>query len=168
MKRDLPAYVYVRKGGLLYFERRGQKSQRIKSTLGTPAVALEYVKLLNGALTPEPTRRSFRALLKSYRAGNRFRKLAPRTCDDYDKVLAWGVEKLGHLPADKMQRKDVIRARDVKGARPLRESSREFPRGARNGRPLERGGRSALAGPVRASSRPSRGPSRLHPARRPL
>lgn len=133
MKRDLPAYVYVRKGGLLYFERRAQKSQRIKSTPGTPAFALEYAKLRNGALRPEPTRRSFRALVKSYRAGDRFRKLAPRIRADYDKVLAWGVEKLGHLPANKMQRKDVIRARDVKGARPLRESNRELPRGARNG-----------------------------------
>ncbi|SNT16848.1 Site-specific recombinase XerD [[Luteovulum] sphaeroides subsp. megalophilum] len=113
MKRDLPAYVYVRKGGLLYFERRGQKSQRIKSTLGTPAFALEYAKLLNGVLTSEPTGRSFRALVKSYRASDRFRKLAPRTRADYDKVLEWVVEKLGHLPADKMQRKDVIRARDV-------------------------------------------------------
>lgn len=133
MKRDLPAYVYVRKGGLLYCERRGQKSQRIKSTPGTPAFALEYAKLLNGALTPEPTRRSFRALLKSYRAGDRFRKLAPRTCADDDQVLAWGVEKHGHLPADKMRRKDVIRARGVKGAQPLRESNHELPRGVRNG-----------------------------------
>lgn len=112
MKRDLPAYVYRRKGGLLYFERRGLKSQRIRAEPGTSAFALEYAKILNAA--PKVTeRRSFNQLVASYRKSDRYKRLAPRTQKDYEKVLAWVIDKLGPLPADKLQRKDAIRARDT-------------------------------------------------------
>ena len=112
MKRDLPAYVYRRKGGLLYFERRGAKSQRIRSEPGTPEFAIEYAKILN-AVSSIPARRSFSVLVSSYRQSQRFKRLAPRTVKDYEKVLNWVCDKLGPLPADKLQRKDVIRARDA-------------------------------------------------------
>lgn len=112
MKRDLPAYVYRRKGGLLYYERRGSKSQRIYSEPGTPEFAIEYAKILN-SVSSIPERRSFTELVASYRKSQRFKRLAPRTVKDYEKILSWVLEKLGPLPADKLQRKDVIRARDT-------------------------------------------------------
>lgn len=115
MKRDLPAYCRLRKrsGGrvYVYFERAG-KTERIHAEPGTPAFALEYAKLLNG-VAPTPTRRDFAALVRSYHASQRYKKLALRTARDYDKVTAWVAEKYGPLPVDGLQRKDVIRARDV-------------------------------------------------------
>lgn len=112
MKRELPAYIYRRKGGLLYFERRGEKSQRVHAAPGTPEFAMEYARLLN-AVPAATTAKTFRALVKSYRRSGRYVRLAPRTRQDYEKVLGWVLDKLGDLPAHKMQRKDVIRARDA-------------------------------------------------------
>ena len=112
MKRQLPPYVYRRKGGLLYFERRGWQSVRMHEVPGTPAFAAEYARILNGA-PPPPPGRSFRALIGSYKRSLRFRKLAPRTKSDYDKVLAFIDDKLGALDASKMQRQHVVRLRDA-------------------------------------------------------
>lgn len=118
MKRDLPAYCYQRNrsGGRVYvYFERGGKSSRIHSEPGTPAFALEYAKLLNG-VQPIPVKRDFRALVASYHRSQNYRRLAPRTARDYDKVTGWVVDKLGHLPVAGMQRKDVIRARDANAA----------------------------------------------------
>lgn len=112
MKRDLPAYVYRRKGGLLYFERRGQKSQRIVNTPGTPAFALEYARAMNGT-EEAPSKRNFRALVKSYVASERYTTKAARTVQDYDRVLDWVIKKLGDHDPAKIQRQHVIRARDA-------------------------------------------------------
>jgi len=112
-KRTLPAHVYDKKG-VLYFQRRGWPTTRIKAEAGTPEFALEYAALLNGArLAPEVTARTFNALTADYVRSQRYRKLAPRTAKDYDKVLIWVKDKIGHLPVERMQRKDVIRARDA-------------------------------------------------------
>ncbi|RHZ96507.1 integrase [Cereibacter sphaeroides] len=112
MKKALPPYVYRRKGGLYYYERRGHKSQRIHAEPGTREFALEYAKILNG-VQPAPVGKTFKALVKSYRESKRYAKLAPRTARDYEKVLAWVEAKLGDKDATKIQRKDVIRARDA-------------------------------------------------------
>lgn len=112
-RRSLPAHVYDKKG-VLYFQRRGWPTTRIKSEAGTADFALEYAALMNGArLAPTAEGRTFAALVADYERSQRYRKLAPRTAKDYDKVLLWVREKLGRLPVDRMQRKDVIRARDA-------------------------------------------------------
>lgn len=72
----------------------------------------EYARLLN-AVPATTTAKTFRALVKSYRRSGRYVRLAPRTRQDYEKILGWVLDKLGDLPAHKMQRKDVIRARDA-------------------------------------------------------
>lgn len=108
MKKDLPAYVYLRKGKP-YFERRGYQSARIHAEPGTPEFAIEYARVLSGIKAP-PTGRTFHALVASYRRSKRYSKLAPRTRSDYDKVLTYIDTKMGHLSADRMQRKDAIRA----------------------------------------------------------
>lgn len=110
MKKSLPPHVYNKKG-VLYFQRRGYKTTRIEAAPGTAAFALEYAALLNGAVSaPAVNSRTFNALVKDYVASHRYRKLAPRTAKDYDKVLQWVRDKLGPLAVEKMQRKDVIRA----------------------------------------------------------
>lgn len=117
MKKHLPPHVYDKKG-VLYFQRRGYRTTRIEAEPGTPAFALEYAALLNGAVVaPAPNARTFNALVRSYIASARYRDLAPRTAKDYDKVLMWVREKLGPLPVAGMQRKDVIRARDANADR---------------------------------------------------
>ncbi len=115
MKRGLPAYVYLRKGKP-YFERRGWQSQRIHAEPGTPEFAAEYAGILSGT-PPVPPGRAFKALVASYKRSPRFKRLAPRTKADYEQVLEWVERKLGTLPADRMQRKDVIRARDANAER---------------------------------------------------
>ena len=55
-------------------------------------------------------KRDFRALVAEYRATDRFAKLAPRTRADYDKVLVWVVEKMGHLPVEGLWTPHVYRA----------------------------------------------------------
>ena len=116
MKRDLPAYVYRRKGGILYFERRGQKSVRIVAEPGTAAFALEYARAMNGT-EPVPTRASFRGLVASYRKTEAFQRLAPRTSKEYDVVLDWIIKNMGDLPVAAIRKPDVIRARDAQAAK---------------------------------------------------
>ncbi|MCJ8139600.1 tyrosine-type recombinase/integrase [Falsirhodobacter halotolerans] len=112
-KRALPPHVYRKPKGV-YFQRRGWSTVRMQHEPGSPEFAMEYAAILNGALTlPPDTRRTFAALVKSYIASPRYRKLAPRTARDYEKVLDWVKDTLGHLPVAGIQRKDIIRARDA-------------------------------------------------------
>lgn len=112
MKRALPAHVYAKKG-VLYFQRRGYRTVRIASAEGTPEFHAEYARLLAGDRPIYAGPRTFKARVEDYRHGRKYQRLAPRTASDYDKVLAWVVAKLGPLPVDGMQRKDVIRAQTV-------------------------------------------------------
>lgn len=109
MKKQLPAYVYRRKGGLLYFERRGWKSTRIYAEPGTPEFAAQYAAILKaGQLAPAG--KTFKDLVASYRLSREYSLLAPRTVKDYEKVLAWVEAKLGTLPVAGMKARDVYRA----------------------------------------------------------
>lgn len=112
MKRELPAHVY-RKKGVLYFQRRGYKTVRIAFEAGTPEFHAEYARLLAGERPVYAGPRTFRALVEDYRHSPRFKRLKARTASDYDRVLVWVTDKLGPLPVDRMQRKDVIRAQSA-------------------------------------------------------
>ena len=113
MKRTLPAHVYDKKG-VLYFQRRGWPTTRIEAQPGTKEFAIEYAALMNGAkVAPTPSRQNFDGLVRDYLRSGRYRKLAPRTARDYEKVLHWVSDKLGPMPVSGIQRKDVIRARDA-------------------------------------------------------
>ena len=98
MKRTLPAHVYGKKG-VLYFQRRGWQTTRIEAQPGTKEFAIEYAALMNGAkVAPTPSRQNFDGLVRDYLRSGRYRKLAPRTARDYEKVLHWVRDKLGPMP----------------------------------------------------------------------
>lgn len=110
MKRSLPPHVYAKPGGGVYFQRRGHKTARIMAEPFSPEFAAEYARLLAGEKPVYAGAKTFAALVRDYVASDRYRRLKIRTVQDYDKVLTWVKEKLGTLPVDRMQRKDVIRA----------------------------------------------------------
>lgn len=112
MKRQLPRYVYEKKGAL-YFQRRGWDTVRIQSQAHTPEFAAEYAQLLGGSKPTYAGKQTFEALVVSYCRSKKYTGLAPRTRADYAKVLEWVKAKLGPLPVARMQRKDVIRAQDA-------------------------------------------------------
>jgi integrase len=113
MKRVLPAYVYSYKTKLksgpveyLYFAKGGER-HRMKSKPGTPEFAAEYARLLRGM--PVVTQEfRFKKLIRSYQKSERYRRLAPRTKQDYTKVLDFLEERIGHLDPAQMQRRHVI------------------------------------------------------------
>lgn len=118
MKRQPPRYVTrnVARGRVYYRFRKGGVSCQLPGEPGEPEFERAYLRALDGS-DPVPTARNFRALVASYRRSPRFRGLASRTLLDYDKVLTWVEATLGPLPVDRMQRKDVIRARDTNADR---------------------------------------------------
>jgi len=109
-KKELPKHVYRKPSGAVYFYKRGQASIRLHAEPGTTAFMLEVARAMEGAPMVARGGRSFVALIRSYQKSTRWEKLAPRTQADYQKVLAWVEAKLGPLPVERMQRKDVIRA----------------------------------------------------------
>lgn len=116
-KRNLPAHIYDKKG-VLYFQRRGYKTTRIKADAGTPAFALEYAALLNGAtVAPEGKDRTIKALVAEYVRSKKYRDLAPRTARDYDKVLAWIVQKMGSIDVAVIRQKDIVRTQDAQAGK---------------------------------------------------
>jgi len=115
MKRQLPPHVYLKKG-VLYFQRRGWDTTRIAAKPHTPEFAREYAILLGGSKPVYAGQATFTALVVSYVKSHKYTDLAPRTKTDYSAVLEWVKEKLGPLPVDKMQRKDVIRAQTANAA----------------------------------------------------
>lgn len=111
MKRELPKFVYQKPKGI-YFQRRGYDTYRFQSEPGTPEFAAEYAMILRGR-APVPVGKTLAALAISYQLSDRFTGLSPRSKSDYGAVLEYVKTKLGHLSAQKMQRKDVIRAQEA-------------------------------------------------------
>jgi len=112
MKRDLPAYCYAKPKGV-YFQRRGWQTVRIIAAPGTAEFAREYALILQGTPPLDAGAKTFKTLIRLYQHSDKWERLAPRTKKDYQGVLSWAEAKLGELPPAKMQRKDVIRARDA-------------------------------------------------------
>jgi len=59
------------------------------------------------------SKRSFHILIESYRRSLRFSGLSPRSKSDYVKILEFFRDRFGDLDPGKMQRKDIIRLRDI-------------------------------------------------------
>lgn len=115
MRRELPKYCYQKPKGL-YFQRRGWPTVRILSEPGTAEFAREYALILKGETVLNAGGRTFLNLIRAYQHSDKWARLAPRTKADYQTVLTFIEGRFGPLPADRMQRKDVIRARDANAA----------------------------------------------------
>ena len=108
MKRTLPAYCYAKgKRGYVYFIRRGCKPVRIHAALGTAEFAAEYALAMKGRGVV-PKGRDFSALIRHYKSGPKWAKLAPRTKQDYDKVLTFIADRIGDIDPAKVQRRHII------------------------------------------------------------
>ena len=120
MKRSLPSYCY-RKGkrGYVYFIRRGCKPVRIHAQPGTEEFAAEYALAMRGRAQTVPKGRTFTDLIRHYKSGPKYAKLAPRTKQDYDKVLAFIADRIGDIDPAKVQRRHVI-AWQAENAKALR------------------------------------------------
>ncbi|SDW77210.1 tyrosine-type recombinase/integrase [Roseicitreum antarcticum] len=108
MKRTLPTYCYAKgKRGYIYFIRRGCKPIRMHERPGTAEFAAEYALAMKGRSQTTPGR-TFAGLIKHYKASHRFAKLAPRSKQDYDKVLEFITDRIGDINPVKVQRRHVI------------------------------------------------------------
>jgi integrase len=114
---DLP--YLVRKRGRArdywYFERAGD---RIALPPPDAEDFLErYAAAKRGHMPIKETGRTFRRLIAEYREGPRWRRLAPRTRKDYEKVLEWAEATFGTLPPARMERRHIIRAQSENSER---------------------------------------------------
>lgn len=110
MKRDRPKYVYDYKG-VLYFKRKSEPAVKMRNQAFDAAFWAEYATLLNGV--PQiPLAKSFTKLLQSYVKSARWKRLKPRTQEDYRKQMDRLDSIFGPFDPAKIKRKDVIRMRD--------------------------------------------------------
>jgi integrase len=109
MKKALPKYTTDLKGAV-YFRRHG-KAQRILSEPFSDAFWAEYALMLKG-IAPVP-KGKLADLIASYKLSPKFAKLADRTRKDYDGVLSFLIERMGHVQPDRLKRKHVINLRDA-------------------------------------------------------
>ena len=106
---DLP-YLRAKKGRgrtYWYFERHGERTALPDPA--APDFLAAYERARRG-VPPVTGKRTFARLVQEYRRSNRWAKLAPRTRADYDKVLAWVTDKIGHLPVEGLKTPHVYRA----------------------------------------------------------
>lgn len=118
----LPKYVFAKQKtlqhpkGVLYFERRGWPSVKFKTQDPTaPEFWVEYAAFMSDGYRPAAktvTQQNFTALVDSYVRSKRYRKLAPATAHDYDKVLSFFKTSFGNLKPRDMKRTHVIQMRD--------------------------------------------------------
>lgn len=111
MKRaDLPFLVRKksRSRTYWYFERAGDRIALPPPD--APDFLDRYAAARRGHTPIAETGRTFRRLIAEYRAGPRWKRLAPRTRKDYEKVLEWAEASFGALPPERMERRHVLRA----------------------------------------------------------
>lgn len=109
-KPNLPHLRRLSKHGreYWYFVRRS-RGQYIRLPDPTDAAFLvEYERALKGRSQP-PRGDTFKALFASYRASERFTRLASRTRSDYDKALEWLESQIGQGRPRDLERRHVIR-----------------------------------------------------------
>lgn len=111
MKRGLPPYVYSKtvKGRVYhYFDHGGVRERVFPDAADFYA---EYARL-KAAKPMRSGKRTFINLVKSYRASNRFKKLAARTRADYDKALDFIAERYSDRNPANLKRNHIIDLQD--------------------------------------------------------
>jgi len=83
----------------------------IKAPIGTEDFDREYWAIRTGKAAV--AKRSWRALIKSYRASDRWTGLKPRTRADYELVLVYIEEKNGDRDATRVTRADAVKAMEA-------------------------------------------------------
>lgn len=119
--KDLPAYIHRRKrdGVLLFRKRYGARITEIRLETQFPedqpvpvSLHLERERLLN-APVPVPPGQDIAAVIRHYRADEKYRRLKPRTAKDYDAHLDYLRRKLGELEPHRIERRHVIAWRNA-------------------------------------------------------
>lgn len=82
---------------------------------GAAAFDLQYWEILNGKRMQART--SWAALMDDYRTSDRWTGLKPRTRSDYEKVMAYLVEKVGTRDVKALTRADVVAAQKANAHR---------------------------------------------------
>lgn len=110
-KRELPQYIYRNKGVIYFFKRPGPSiKMETQFPEGRPvpfALHQERERLLNAPAPVKPGQ-DVSAIIRHYKASNKFATKAARTRADYDKILAFLDDKIGHLPPRSIHRKHVV------------------------------------------------------------
>jgi len=129
--RDLPSYIHRRKrDGLLLFRKRiGGRIFEAKLETQFPegepvpfALHQERERLLKDPAPVAPGQ-DMAYVIRKYIAGPKYRTLAARTRDDYDKRLDYLRDKLGHLAPKSIQRRHVIAWQDAWAAKSPHEAN---------------------------------------------
>lgn len=119
--KSLPAYIHRRKrdGVLLFRKRYGGRIVEIRLETQFPegqpvptALHLERERLLN-APVPVPPGQDIAAVVRAYRASEKYRRLKPRTAKDYDAHLDYIDRKAGKLEPRRIERRHVIAWRNA-------------------------------------------------------
>lgn len=105
--------------GVWYFRRRGHKTVRLPGNPAEDPDAAELYWLAMRGQAPKtaPSGTSIAALVTSYRQSTRYPTNA-RTRKDYEKVIAYILDKNGSYDVRRVRRSDVIKARDANADRP--------------------------------------------------
>lgn len=128
-KPDLPFLnrTVVRKGGreYVYWQyRRGGVKKRLPGTPDDEDFHKAYWEARRGQ--PLATGRSWNDLIESYRQSPRF-DVAPRTKADYERVLTYLKDTLGHVDCRKMERHHVIKAQQALAAQGRKRFANAVP-----------------------------------------
>lgn len=98
-------FLWSPEPGRWYVRRRG-KYHRITAKPGTEEFDRQYWAILRGQ--EAISRTSWKKLVESFRASDRWTGLKPRTRQDYDKVFAYLLEKNGPRDATRVTRRDAL------------------------------------------------------------
>lgn len=107
-------YLWQHPDGRWYVRLKG-KYHRITAEAGTPDFDRQYWDILTGKRAERKT--SWKALIASYRASDRWSGLKPRTRADYERVLLYLEDKIGDRDVRRLTRRDVIRAMEANAHR---------------------------------------------------
>ncbi|WP_240643594.1 site-specific integrase [Paracoccus siganidrum] len=103
-------YLFSPKPGYIYVRVKG-KHTRITAPEGTAEFDRQYWEILSGKNLEAAT--SWSALIKSYRASDRWTNLKALTREGYERVLLYIEEKNGAKDMTRVRRKDVIAAQQA-------------------------------------------------------
>ncbi len=104
-------YLHQPKPGFYYVRKGGRYIGRVKGEPGSEEFDRSYWEIMSGKKAA--SKFSVGNLIATYRDSDRWRELAHRTRQDYEKVLCYLQEKAGTRDVRNLRRKDFVDARDA-------------------------------------------------------